>query len=276
MRISIVTPSYNQAEFIERTVRSVLGQRGDFDLDYLVVDGGSTDGTLDILRRYSNASRRQACSFRYISEKDNGPTEAIAKGFRAARGEVVAWLNSDDLYCEGALQRVTKAFEAAPEARWLCGRCRIVDAEDREVRKWITAYKNIWLGRYSLRKLLIANFISQPAVFLRRSLIEEIGLPDDGCRAAFDYAYWLRIARRYDPLILKDYLARFRVHPGSIGGSDPVRQFREERNMAAKYNPGLAFVGPLHTLDYWAIVCAYKLMQWCGRRPLVTRRASSR
>jgi glycosyltransferase involved in cell wall biosynthesis len=265
LRISIVTPSYNQAEFIERTIRSVLGQRGDFELEYLVVDGGSTDGTLDILRRYSNASREPARGFRYISEKDNGPTEAIAKGFRAARGEVVAWLNSDDLYCEGALQRVERAFQAAPGARWLCGRCRIVDAADRERRKWITAYKNAWLRRYSLRKLLILNFISQPAVFLRRSLIEELGLPDDGCKAAFDYAYWLRIARQYPPLILEDYLACFRVHPASIGGSDPVRQFREERDMAARYNPGFAFVGPLHTLNYWAIVAAYKLLRWSGR-----------
>jgi len=236
----------------------VLSQRGDFELEYRVVDGGSTDGTLDILKRY--AGRLQ-----YVSEKDNGPTDAIAKGFRAARGEIVAWLNSDDTYGDGALQRVADAFKSAPEAQWLCGKCRIVDVQDREIRKWITAYKNFWLRRYSLRNLLILNFISQPAVFLRRSLVEEIGVPGDGCKLAFDYAYWLRIAQKYLPLVLNDYLASFRAYPTSLGGANTSRQFKEERDMAVKYNPGYRLVRPLHTLNCWASVSAYALMRLLAR-----------
>lgn len=253
MRISIVTPTYNHARFIERTIRSVLAQRGDFELEYVVIDGGSTDGTVEILEGYAGR-------LRYVSEGDAGPADAIAKGFRAATGEIVAWLNSDDVYCEGALERVRASFERAPEARWLCGRCRIVDADDREIRRWITRYKNWWLHRYSLRKLLIVNFISQPAIFLRRGLIEEVGAPDDECRIAFDYAYWMRIATRYDPLVVEEYLAAFRAHGESLSGRNAGEQFREERDMAVKYNPGFALVGALHTLNYWGIVGAYGVM----------------
>jgi len=254
MRISIVTPSYNQAHFIERTIESVLEQRGDFELEYLVMDGGSTDGALEILERYSDR-------LQYFSEKDQGPTDAIAKGFRAATGDVIGWLNSDDLYCDGALQRVTEAFAAAPAARWLCGKCRIINSEGRECRKAITCYKNWWLRRYSLRKLLIVNFISQPAVFFRRELIQEIGAPDRECEIAFDYAYWMRIATRHDPLIVDEYLACFRAHQESLSGANTVQQFREECKLAVKYNPGLALVKPLHTLHCWAIVAAYRLMR---------------
>jgi glycosyltransferase involved in cell wall biosynthesis len=257
--ISVVTPSYNQARFIERTIQSVLSQEGNFEIDYFVADGGSNDGTLDILKRHSDR-------LRYVSEPDRGPTDAIAKGFRAARGDIVAWLNSDDVYCPGALQRVKEAFEAAPQARWLCGRCGIMDVEDRETRRWITAYKNWWLRRYSFRKLLVLNFISQPAVFLRRSVIEEIGAPDQECKVAFDYAYWLRIASRHPPLILDDYLARFRAYPASLGGGNPRIQFREERDTAARYSHGMPFVRLLHSAHARMVVSAYAVMRWFGPR----------
>ena len=254
MRISIITPTYNQAEYIERTIQSVLSQRGDFELDYLILDGDSTDGTLDILESYAGR-------LRYVSEKDRGPADAIAKGFRAARGDVLAWLNSDDLYCPGALQRVKDAFEAAPHARWLTGQCRIIAPNDREIRHWITRYKNWWLRRYSFGNLLILNFISQPATFLRRSLINEIGVPDDECRLAFDYAYWLRIAARHPPLILNHHLARFRSYPASLSGADAERQFREERDVARKYNPGHPLANSLHTLHARAVTAIYRLLR---------------
>lgn len=215
MRISIVTPSYNHAPFIERTIQSVLNQQGDFQLDYFVVDGGSTDGTLEILKRYSDR-------LRFVSEKDRGPVDAIAKGLRSARGDIVAWLNSDDLYCEGALQHVKQSFDAAPDAQWLCGQCRIIDLQDREIRKFITRYKNWWLRRYSLRKLLVLNFISQPSVFLRRSLLDEIGLPDPQWKLVFDYAWWLRIAVKHKPLIAEEYLSCFRGYTDSLSGARPV------------------------------------------------------
>ena len=133
MRISIVTPSYNQAPFIRRTIDSVLSQRGPFELDYVVIDGGSTDGTIEILESYGDR-------LAWVSERDRGQVDAINRGLRGATGDVVSWLNSDDVLMPGTLARVAAAFTDNRDAEWLHGRCMIIDEHDREVRRWISAY----------------------------------------------------------------------------------------------------------------------------------------
>jgi len=253
--ISVVTPSFNQGRFIPRTISSVLAQEGEFELDYFVADGGSTDETSAALRRYEGR-------LRYVSEPDEGPVDALRKGFRAARGEILGWLNSDDLYEPGALQRVKEAFDRNPAALWLCGQCRIIDEEDREIRRAITAYKNFWLKRHSFRKLLILNYISQPAVFLRRRAIEEVGMIEPGYALAFDYAWWLRLAARHRPLIVNEPLASFRAYGASLGGRSFGVQFAEETEAARRANPGYRGVVALHRLHAWGVVGAYRVMRW--------------
>lgn len=207
MKFSIVTPSYNQAGFIERTIRSVLDQRGDFELEYLVIDGGSTDGTQEILERYRGR-------LSWISEPDAGQVDAIGKGFTRASGEVLAWLNSDDAYLPGALDAVARALRQ-PGARWCFGQCLVVDEADREIRRAISWYKNRLLRRYTLRRLLTKDFISQPATFFRRDLLEEAGPLDPGYRYAMDYELWLRFARLAEPVFIRRDLAAFRWHGAS-------------------------------------------------------------
>ena len=119
--ISIVTPSYNQGEFLEETLVSVLSQEGDFFLDYLVIDGASTDGSLEIIRRYAELLEKdewpvrcRGIRYRWMSEPDNGQSDALMKGFNLAEGEILAWLNSDDVYLPGALQKVTSFLKATP------------------------------------------------------------------------------------------------------------------------------------------------------------------
>ena len=210
MKISVVTPSFNQAAFIERTIESVLSQRGDFELEHLVVDAGSTDGTLDILRRHQGR-------LRWISEKDRGQSDAINKGFRMAAGDVLAWLNSDDTYEPGALDAVARTLRDTG-VRWCFGECRIVDERDREVRRLISRYKSWVSRRYSLRRLLGRNFIPQPATFFRRDLIEEAGPLDESLHYAMDYDLWLRFARLAPPTFVPRPLAAFRWHGGSKTG----------------------------------------------------------
>ena len=154
MRISIVTPSYNQAPFIRRTIDSVLAQHGDFELDYKVIDGVSTDGTIEILKSYGDR-------LTWVSEPDRGQVDAINRGLRAATGDIIGWLNSDDTLMPGALARVADAFAARPEAEWLHGRCEIIDEHDRPVRRWISRYKHYRSQRHTLERFLTENYISQ-------------------------------------------------------------------------------------------------------------------
>ena len=255
-KLSIITPSFNQASFIDRTIRSVLDQNYP-SLEYIVVDGGSQDGTIDILKKYE---RR----LKWISEKDEGQADAINKGILMATGDIIAYLNSDDVYEPGALQRVAEYFAAHPEAMWLTGKCRIIDEYDREIRGMITAYKNFLLRHYSYEMLLVTNPISQPATFWRRGLVREFGLFDINEHLVMDYEYWLRIGRRYSPGILNGYLARFRVHGRAKTVSTNFSNFKQELAVAKKYS-GSITVRVLHYANYAIIVSAYVSMAFLSR-----------
>ena len=156
MKISIITPSFNQRAFLTRTAESILSQTGDFELEWIVVDAASTDGTVELLHSLGDPR------LTFSSEPDRGQSHAINKGLAVAGGEVVAWLNADDLYAPGALASVVAAFNAHPTSNWLVGRCQIIDEHDRLIRPAIARYKESRLARYSFRKLLRENFIPSP------------------------------------------------------------------------------------------------------------------
>lgn len=260
MKFSIVTPSYNQARFIERTIRSVLDQRGDFELEYLVVDGGSTDGTLSILDRHRDR-------LRFTSEPDGGQVDALRKGFAQATGDVVAWLNSDDMYLPGALDQVARALRD-PGVHWCFGQCRIVDEEDAEIRKGIAWYKNRLSRRYSLRWLLVTDFIPQPATFFRRDLFEEAGGLDPAFQYAMDYELWLRFARLSRPVFIPRDLASFRWHRASksSGGYRAAAReaFSAARRHARRSERAAVFAHHLHAL---ALIGGYRLLDLLARAP---------
>ena len=206
-KISIITPSLNQGDFIEQTILSVLSQ--DYpDLEYLVMDGGSSDNTLSILKKYTG-------KVTWISEADKGQTHAINKGLRRATGSIVGYLNADDLLLPGTLKKVVEAFINHPQTWWITGKCRIVDEENNEIRRPITVYKNILLSLHSFSLLLMANYISQPATFWRREALESTGYLDEDLHYVMDYEYWLRLYSRYPPVFIPEYLAVFKIHRNS-------------------------------------------------------------
>ncbi len=231
MKISIVTPSLNQNVFIEKTIQSVLCQKGDFELEYLVIDGGSNDGTLRTLEKFDG-------SLLWISEPDRGQTDAVNKGFTRASGDVLGWLNSDDLYEEGALATVAEAYKTN-QFKWCFGNCWNIDDEGREIRKFITRYKNFESRRYSHGKLLTKDFIPQPAVFISKKAFEETGFLNLAYDYAMDYDYWLRLACRYPPLYIDRYLARFRWHRTSKSKNNYRKAALEAYGIAKKHaRPG--------------------------------------
>ena len=231
LRISIITPSYNQAQFIERAIASVLCQTGPFDLEYLVFDGGSEDGTLEILHQYHDRLSWQ-------SGRDQGQIDALNTGLRRATGEVVGWLNSDDVLAPGALAKVAEVFTRRPEVEWVHGRCDIIAPDDRRIRPWISAYKHWRCGRYSYARLLTENFISQMTVFWRRRLLDETGLLDTSLSLAFDYDLWLRFGKRSDPFYIPERLASFRWYETSKSGAHLLQQLAEDHLVARRHGLG--------------------------------------
>lgn len=179
-RITVVVPSFNQGRFIEQTLRSVLDQNYP-DLELMVMDGGSTDETLDVIRKYES---RLAC---WVSEKDCGQTDAINKGFRRATGEILTWLNSDDLQEPGALQAVAEAF-ASGVADVVYGDYTLVTSDGRRFMEKKEIPFSFFLLLYGV------NFIGQPSAFIRRSVLDRFGYLDESLQFMMDYEYWLRLA----------------------------------------------------------------------------------
>lgn len=218
----------NQASFLPTTIRSILDQQADVEI--LVVDGGSTDGTVAWLE--SNGDPR----IRWISERDRGQSHAINKGLAQAGGEIVTWLNSDDLYEPGALKCVAGAFESNPHAKWLIGDCRIVNERGEEIRRWVSRYKRRSLIRYSFRRLLGMNFISQMSVFWRGRFATELGALDESLHYCMDYDLWLRMGKASEPLIIDKVLANFRYHAASKTGAVDPEEYREMHRVSCRYS----------------------------------------
>ncbi len=253
MKISVITPSLNQGDFIERTIQSVLGQEGDFLLEYIIIDGGSSDNTLDILNKYEN-------KLIMVSEKDKGQSDAINKGMVMASGQLFGWLNSDDTYEPHALSSVIEAYKSVG-FKWCFGNCLNIDENDREIRRLITKYKIFESRRYSFQRLLSKDFISQPAVFFTKHAFEEIGPFDLNCEYSMDYDYWLRLGKRYNPCYLDQYLASFRWHSGS---KNTKRYWKAayETYLTAKRHAAPRDRYPIlrHYLHYKILAILYKLI----------------
>ena len=260
-RISVITPSYNQAEFIEKTILSVLRQQTDADVEHIVVDGASTDGTLDILNKYPG-------KVRWVSSHDRGQSDAVNKGIIMATGDIIGWLNSDDVYLPGALQKVMRHFDFYPECQWLYGQCNIIDVEDREIRRWVTKYKNFRIRKFNDRSLLLENCISQPAVFFRKSAFLAAGPLSLDLPFAMDYDLWFRFARQSWPGIIHDILASFRVHGNSKGNRNTREQFMEQYDIHKRHDQRRLFLF-LHRAFVYATIFGYRMMSTGKSVPLV-------
>jgi GT2 family glycosyltransferase len=152
-----------------------------------------------------------------------------------ANGDIVSYLDTDDVYEPGAFQKVAEIFLKQPDLMWVCGKCRYIDEHEKEIRKIITYCKNYWLKRYSYKKLLIVNFIPQPSTFWRKQLINEIGPFDINIHLVNDYEYGLRAGAKYNPGLINSYLARQRMHPEQLTAKDVSGQLKETLFVARKY-----------------------------------------
>lgn len=225
LKITVITPSFNQAQFLEQTIDSVLSQRCS-NLEYFIIDGGSTDGSVDIIKRYEKHLAG------WVSEKDRGQSHAINKGLKLATGDVINWINSDDYLAPGALKNIAEAFQN-PETHVFIGKSNIVQNGNVVRQSRGTDIYN------SLAKTMGRARIDQPEHWWRKSVIDKIGLLNENLHYTMDRDWWVKYLLMYGLTgILKTetVLANFRLHPDSKTVSES-NGFFEERN---HYFAGLA------------------------------------
>lgn len=217
--ISIVTPSFNQGRFIERTIQSVLTQNIP-GLEYMIIDGGSHDETVSILKKYNDR-------IKWISEKDKGQADAVNKGIRMTKGEIIGWLNSDDIYYPEALSAVVKFFNENPEIDIIYGDADHIDLYDNVIEPYYTE-------NWDYERLKDICFICQPAVFFRRRLTEKYGLLDESLQYCMDYEYWLRIGKHVPLFRFNKRLAGSRMYDENKTLGSRVAVHKEMNDMLLK------------------------------------------
>jgi glycosyltransferase involved in cell wall biosynthesis len=246
--VSIVTPSYNQGRFLRRAIDSVLSQ--DYPrVEYFVLDGASTDESADILRSYSSKDHR----FSWLSESDHGQTDAINRGLGQAGGDILAYLNSDDVLLPGAIATAVQHFCTHPDWDLLYGKAYHIDENDRMLGEFPTA-------PYAFDRLLQSCYICQPAAFWRRRITDRVGLFDDSLHFAMDYEYWMRIDRSGGKLAhVPEFLACARLHAQMKTLSARMEVYREILKVSRRYADDASFS---QYYAYWHHRCHERRDGW--------------
>jgi glycosyltransferase involved in cell wall biosynthesis len=277
-RISIVTPSYNQVAFVGETIESVLSQEGDFEVEYFVMDGGSTDGSVEVIRRYADlvAARRwpvrcRGIAMSWVSERDGGQAAAINAGLQRATGEILSYLNSDDLYFSGAFQRVVEAFARDPAADFVYGDGDVIDQTGARQWEWLSRpYNHAVMTSYHFLWNDFTNYIMQQATFWRRRVRERIGDFDPTFHFAMDAEYWIRAGATGLRLRhLPEKLGKFRMIEGTKSLSSPTVFWEDNLELFRRYR-GSGSLGNIFAFYY------YNLARQFGGDPLRAIKAGAR
>jgi len=242
--ITIVTPSFNQAAYIGETIESVLSQAGEFEIEYFIMDGGSTDGSVEIIKSYAEhlscgeyPLRCMGATLEWVSHKDKGQSDAINQGLRRATGEIAGYINSDDAFCDGAFARVLQEFAARPEADFIYGDGDVIGAEGELQWEWLSRpYDHGVMTSYHFWWNDFTNYIMQQATFWRRSVMERIGYFDENFHYAMDTEYWIRAGHHGLHLHhLPHKLGKFRLITGTKSLSSPTVFWKDYLEIFRRY-----------------------------------------
>jgi glycosyltransferase involved in cell wall biosynthesis len=222
LKFTIVTPSYNQGKFIEATIESVLSQK-EVALEYLVFDGGSQDNTIDVIKRYASQIDY------WESQPDKGQTNAINKGFARATGDILGWVNSDDVLTSGALARAADIFEAIREAD-------VVYGDSSYMTKAGVVFRTKKAEPFSIKRLRQRDFLLQPSTFFRKRIYEKVGQLDERYQYCMDYEYWLRMAESGAKFVyVKSILSHMRYHKDAKSVGAILLSLEEEKFLKLEY-----------------------------------------
>jgi glycosyltransferase involved in cell wall biosynthesis len=254
--ISIIIPSFNKAKYIEKTLFSIFDQSYR-NFEVLVQDGGSTDGTLQIIKKYKIRYPRQIF---YESKKDGGQLDAINTGLKLATGDIVTYINADDVYCDGAFEAVVGHYIENPDALWFAGKCKIIDEEEIEIAKFWTLCKNTLLSINSYFLLLFtSNYLSQPSVFVTKVAYLKYGPFAGNKKFVYEYDLWLKLGKIKMPVIINKYLASFRISSDNISSVAYNDLFKFDIEVV-KRNTNNQFAIIAHRLNNLLRIVVRKLM----------------
>ena len=241
--VSIITPSLNQKKFLPAAIESVLRQ-GYPRIEYLVVDGGSTDGSLEILRSYEGR-------LQWISEADTGQGSALNKGFRRCSGEIVAWINSDDVLLEGAVEKAVEAFRREPDLGMVYGEGYLIDDQGMVKRRFpYTTPPNLW------RLVYYSDTLLQQSVFMRKAALAEVGYLDETMHWGLDWDLFIRLGKRYRVRYLPEYLGCLREYSTTKTSTGGYRRLKELGQMVRRHT------GRFLTPSYMGYAMDYAHMQF--------------
>lgn len=252
MKLTIVTPTYNQGSFIKQTFDSLLRQKHDFPLEYVIYDAVSSDQTPSIIQEYLPKFQNNNIECKYFCEKDRGQSDAINKGWRIATGDILTYLNSDDYYEPDILNTVVHFFQDHPEIQWAYGGQNLV-----------TVHGKIFLSMqptsYNKKKLLNYCNIAQPSCFFRKELVGEFGMLNEQLHLAMDYDLWLRFASKYPAGVIPYIVANMRYHADAKSAAQTIEQLWEMHRTGAQYTHPLSWRRLVQQWYLWRGIITTKL-----------------
>lgn len=245
-QISVIIPSYNKALYIEETLKSILSQKYP-KLELIIQDGGSIDGTVSIIEKYA---RKYPNIISWESKKDGGQVNAINIGLKKAKGEIVTYINADDLYKRTTFVKVGQFFQNNPQINWLTGYGDIIDQNGERISGWVTSYKNLLLRVNHMLPFLIVNYITQPSTFWRRSVHKKIGYLTGTRKYVLEYDFWLKLMKLQSPGLVKEELSSFRLSMDNISSTSSKELLADDLEVVKRYTNNLLilFFHYLHNL----------------------------
>jgi glycosyltransferase involved in cell wall biosynthesis len=243
-KISIVVPSYNKAKFIELTLKSIFSQNYE-NLEVVIQDGGSTDGSVEIIKKFA-----KKYPIILESKRDKGQLDAVNIGMKKATGQILTFINADDCYKPDALSAVSKAYTKNPNSLWFAGKGIVVNENEKEIAKAVTWYKNLLLSLNSKFFLLITNYLIQPSVFFTKSAYKKYGPFTGTSDFITEYNLWLKLGHVSMPVIINKNISEFRIEPNTKTKRMFKKLLFEDMKIVKKYtrNPIILILHELNNM----------------------------
>lgn len=243
-KISVIIPSFNKAKYIRKTLDSIFTQTYS-NIEVIIQDGGSTDGTLKIIEAYHRKFPRL---IKWRSGKDDGQLDAVNRGLKKATGDILTFINADDLYTKNAFQEVSKAHDKHPDKFWFCGRGVVIDRNGYEIAKTFTLYKDFLFRVNRAEFLLITNYLIQPSVFFTRQAYKKYGPFTGTNEFIMEYGLWLKLASHAMPVKIDKVLSKFRIDSGTKTKRLFTKILKEDEKIVSRYTANFVIL-LLHKLN---------------------------